>query len=151
MACDCVTVAGGWIGTSSTSGLNTGVIPESDCLFRRFLRTGGISSLSSWSSPSYLYLARRIVPDFRLDKTALNLNAKGTPTDVSRSETCLKNSTSDSNHIDRGSLKANPAGRYSKSIKLEGLATIFSNGACLLSSRHASSGTTISMDTHAER
>ena len=37
VACDCLTVASGWIGTSSTSGLNTGIIPDSDCLFRRFL------------------------------------------------------------------------------------------------------------------
>ena len=37
VACDCLTVASGWIGTSSTSGLNTGIIPDSDCLFHRFL------------------------------------------------------------------------------------------------------------------
>ena len=68
-------VAGGWMGSSSTSGINTGLIPDSDCLFRRFLRTGGVSSTSSWSLPSNLYLAGSIVPNLRLDRTALNLNA----------------------------------------------------------------------------
>ena len=100
VACDCLTVASGWIGTSSMSALNTGLIPNSDCLFCCFLHTGGISLSLSWSSPSYLYLAGCTVPDFKLDRTALNLNAKDIPTDVSRSETCLKNSISDSNHID---------------------------------------------------